>query len=337
MSGAPSSGREPGGADHVHDPGAAWLEHMRRGDFEAAWQVSDRELARPRPADAFSRPRHLQRIWDGRPIDGRRVLVRCHHDLGDTIQFARFLTPLATRAASVVVCAQPALLPLLRTVDARIELLPLHDGVPDVACDVDVEIMELAWLLRVTPQTLPCDTPYLRAAPGGGRTGAFTVGVVWRGGDWHPARSIAPAALSALLDVPGVRLVAFDAALSDAERGAWRGEWRPQATVPELAAALAATDLVVTVDTLAAHLAGALAVPVWTLLPHEADWRWMSDREDCPWYPTMRLFRQPAPGRWDAVIARVRAALWTAATWPSLCATPLRGRPVTSCQAGLPA
>ena len=144
------------------DDGEAWVRHVRRGEFDAAWQLSDRELSQPRPVDAFTRPRHLQRIWDGRPVDGRRVLVRCYHGLGDTIQFARFLPALAARAASVVVWAQPALLPLLDTIDAPLELLPLHDGVPDVVFDVDVEIMELAWLLRATPQTLPPRTPYLR-------------------------------------------------------------------------------------------------------------------------------------------------------------------------------
>jgi hypothetical protein len=309
----------------VHEParddGEAWVRHIRRGEFDAAWRLSDRELSRPRPADAFTRPRHLQRIWDGRPVDGRRVLVRCYHGLGDTIQFARFLPTLAARAASVVVWAQPALLPLLETIDAPLELLPLHDGVPDVTFDVDVEIMELAWLLRMTPQTLPRRTPYLRVEadrPRGGRP--FTVGVVWRGGGWNPARATTAAALAPLADVPGVRLLAFDPAPTAEDLTDWPGEWAPASTVCDLARAIAATDVLISVDTLAAHLAGALGVPVWTLLNHDPDWRWMLDRDDSPWYPTMRLFRQPAPAAWPAVMGRVRAALWTAATWPALAA-----------------
>ncbi len=304
--------------DAAPDEGAAWVSHMRRGEFTAAWALSDRALSRRRPPDAFTRPRHLQRIWDGRPIDGRRVLVRCYHGLGDTIQFARFLPALAARAASVVVWAQPALLPLLGTVDAAIELLPLHEGVPDVAFDVDVEIMELAWVLRATPQTLP-RPPYLRPGPiRRGAAAGFTVGAVWRCGGWDAARATTAAALARLADVPGVRLVAFDPAPTSEDRASWPGTWEPAPTVSELAGALAGTDLVISVDTLAAHLAGAIGVPVWTLLAHEADWRWMVERADCPWYPTMRLFRQPAPEAWEAVIGRVHAALWAAATWPAL-------------------
>jgi hypothetical protein len=310
--------REP----HVEiapDDGAAWMRHMRRGEFEAAWRLSDADLRRARPADAFTRPRHQQRIWDGRPVDGRRVLVRCYHGLGDTIQFARFLPALAARADLVVVWAQPALLPLLETIDAPLDLRPLHDGVPDATFDVDVEIMELAWLLRVTTATLPGRTPYLRAGAVRRRDGdVFTVGAVWRGGGWDPARSTTAATLAPLADVPGVRLVAFDPVPTPEDREGWPGAWEPAATVTDLARAIAATDLLITVDTLAAHLAGALATPVWTLLAQDADWRWMLDRSDSPWYPTMRLYRQPAPDAWPAVIARVRAALWTAATWPAL-------------------
>jgi hypothetical protein len=301
------------------DESAAWVRHMRGGEFEAAWQLSDADLRRPRPADAFSRPRHQQRIWDGRPVDGRRVLVRCYHGLGDTIQFARFLPPLAARADSVVVWAQPALLPLLETIDAPLDLRPLHDGVPDAAFDVDVEIMELAWVLRATPESLPRRTPYLRAGAVRSRAAdVFTVGAVWRCGGWDPARATTAAALAALADVPGVRIVAFDPAPTAEDLASWPGAWEPAATVSDLASAIAATDLLITVDTLAAHLAGALATPVWTLLAHDADWRWMRDRTDTPWYPTMRLFRQPEPAAWPAVIGRVRAALWTAATWPAL-------------------
>src|SRR5687768_6699893 len=112
------------------DEAAAWVCAMRRGDFDAAWELGDRELTRRRPVDAFTRPRHLQRIWDGRSIDGRRVLVRCYHGLGDTIQFARFLPALASRAGSVVVWAQPSLLALLATLAAPIEYLPLHGDTP---------------------------------------------------------------------------------------------------------------------------------------------------------------------------------------------------------------
>ena len=227
-------------------------------------------------------PRHLQRIWDGRPIDGRRVLVRCYHGLGDTIQFARFLPLLARRAASVVVWAQPALIPLLSTLAAPLELLPLHDGVPEARYDVDVEIMELAWLLRTTLATLPRDVPYLHVEPDGAlafldraQVEALNVAVVWRAGAWNPSRSIATEDASSLADVPGVACFATEPRSAAAHVADWRGGWQPCDSVDALARFVAGVDLLVCVDTMCAHLAGALGVPVWTLLARDADWRWI--------------------------------------------------------------
>jgi hypothetical protein len=290
------------------------MAHMRRGDFEAAWTLGDRERSRPRTPDAFTQPRHLQRIWDGRPIDGRRVLVRCYHGLGDTIQFARFLPALARRAGSVVVWAQPALMPLLATIEAPLELLPLHDGVPEADYDVDVEIMELAWLLRTTPATLPRTVPYLHAeAAAPALPAALNVAVVWRAGAWNTARSIATAEASCLADVPGAVCFATEPRSAAATITGWRGPWQPCDTVDALARFVAGVDLVVSVDTMCAHLAGALGVPVWTLLAGDADWRWMTDRDDSPWYPTMRLFRQTTRGSWERPLADVWRALRHAA------------------------
>ena len=114
---------------------------MRGGDWAAAWAVSDAVL-RARGTPDWTRPRHLQAVWDGTPLQGRRVLVRCYHGLGDTIQFIRLVPQVG--AAEVTVWAQPALLPLLSTLPALGRLLPLHDGTPEIPFDVDVEVMELA-------------------------------------------------------------------------------------------------------------------------------------------------------------------------------------------------
>jgi hypothetical protein len=292
------------------DVAAAWMRAMRRGDFEAAWALGDRELTRPRPLDAVARPRHVQRIWDGRPVDGRRVLVRCHHGLGDTIQFARFLPALAARAGSVVVWAQPALLALLATMGAPVEYLPLHDDAPDTAFDVDVEIMELPWVLRCTLATLPARVPYLHVAPRSRPAGddRLAVGIAWRGGDWDRSRDVHPSLLAPIAALPGVRAMALEAWPTPADRAAWIGEWPPVEGLMALAGVVASLDLVISVDTMCAHLAGALGVPVWTLLQHEADWRWMEGRDDSPWYPTMRLFRQTRADDWPALAERVRDA-----------------------------
>lgn len=288
------------------DPGALWMRHMRDGAWEEAWALADAGLPAARD---WTIPRHLQRIWDGTAPDGRRALVRCYHGLGDTVQFVRFLPLLRARAAAVTLWAQPALIPLLRGLAADITLLPLHDGAPECDFDLDIEIMELPHLLRTTPATLPARVPYLhpprRALP----RGALHVGLVWQAGDWDRRRSIPAALLAPLARLPGIaaHVLQRGPALRDSPRGL--GVISGSDDPLEAAALMTALDLVISVDSFPAHLAGALGRPCWTLLRHEADWRWMEAREDSPWYPTMRLIRQPRPGDWPAVAAEVLSRL----------------------------
>src|SRR5829696_9702480 len=120
-----------------------WTEAMLRGDFNAAWNLSDALLHTRRLQDHIKVPRHLQNIWLGTPVAGKRIFVRCYHGLGDTIQFIRYAAVLKSVATEVIVWAQPSLIPLLRTVAGIDRLVPLHDGVPDAEFDVDLEITEL--------------------------------------------------------------------------------------------------------------------------------------------------------------------------------------------------
>jgi hypothetical protein len=273
---------------------------MRRGDFLGAWSIGDRILAtNVQNGPRWDVPRHVQWVWDGRPLTGR-VLVRCYHGLGDTIQFARFLPQLD----DAIVWAQPALLPLLRKLTKKPALLPLHDGVPEVDYDVDIEIMELAHALRITSETLAVNVPYFDVSPAPRISDRFSVGIVASAGDWDTTRSIPIALLDPLREVNNVQL--FNLQLEHPVSGL------DDISTPDvlaLAARVRALDLVVSVDTMVAHLAGALAVPTWTLLSAQADWRWMEQREDSPWYPSMRLFRQPSSGAWGVVVDRVRTAL----------------------------
>jgi len=132
-----------------------WMQHMRRGDFEAAWRVSDRVLRVRSGVPCDHLPRHLQYFWDGRPLDGKRVLIRCYHGLGDTIQFVRYAPFVRARAREVILWVQPKLFPLFRSVPGIDLLLPLHDGLPDVDFDTSVEIMELPHVFRTTTSTIP--------------------------------------------------------------------------------------------------------------------------------------------------------------------------------------
>lgn len=274
---------------------------MRRGDFPAAWAIAEKALAARDPAtrDDPSLPYHLRWVWDGRPFDGRDVLVRCYHGLGDTLMFSRFLPVLAARAARVTVEMQPHLVPLFRGFPGIDRLVPFDVARPLPPRDCDLEIMELPLALRVAPSEAP--TPKLKVTRAALPTGALAL--CWGAGDWDPARSVPERMFVPLCTGPALSLMPGPTALP---------VLNPQGCPLDImltARLVMGSALVVTVDTMIAHLAGVLGRPVWLLLRHDPDWRWPVPGTRTPWYPTMRVFRQPAPGDWAAVIADVTQAL----------------------------
>ncbi len=281
----------------LDDPGRRWTAAMRRGDFAAAHAVSDGVLAARDPGDRDNPglPYHRRWVWDGRPFDGRQVLVRCYHGLGDTLQFVRFLPALRRRAAHVALEVQAELAPLLATVPGADRVIPFQVATPSPPAEVDIESMELAHALRVNADQLG-PVPYLTTAPatlGGG------VGLCWRAGGWDPDRSVPLPLILPLL--AGCRLVSLQP--GPEQPPAAVNPDGPPAGLTDLAALIAGLDHVVTVDSMVAHLAGALGRPASVLLKYDADWRWMVGRAQSPWYPTLRLYRQPAPGDWPSALA----------------------------------
>jgi hypothetical protein len=249
-------------------------------------------------------------LWDGSALDGKRVLVRCYHGLGDTIQFIRYIPLLKQIAKEVIVWAQPPLLPLLKSIPGLDLLLPLHDGTPDVAFDVDVEVMELPFIFRTTLETIPGDIPYIKVdpLPLAGKK-ALNVGLVWQAGDWNQSRCIPFQALAPLNHIEGINLYILQA---NAEAAGWKegfGIHPGEFSLQDYARVIRGLDLMISADSMPAHLAGAMNVPAWTLLHSAADWRWMDERADSPWYPSMRLFRQEDPSDWVAVIQSVAEEL----------------------------
>jgi ADP-heptose:LPS heptosyltransferase len=238
------------------------------------------------------------------------VLIRCYHGLGDTIQFIRYAPMVKALGSQVQVMAPGELLPLLSTVRGIDALAPLERSAAKQDYDVDVEVMELPHVFRSTLNTLPAEIPYLRVPPAPRlHNGSLAVGIVWSAGPgWDRRRSICFTEIQPLAKIPGVALFVL-------QRGAAAAEAIDFGTdigtddIFAAARLMRSLDLVISVDSMPAHLAGALGVPVWTLLHKEADWRWMEAREDSPWYSTMRLFRQSAAGSWRPVIAAVVAEL----------------------------
>ncbi|HEX3407385.1 MAG TPA: tetratricopeptide repeat protein [Caulobacteraceae bacterium] len=273
------------------------------------------------------RPRIDCPDWEGEPLAGKRLLVFAEQGFGDTLQFVRFVPRLASLGAQLTLLVEP---PLKRLLAASLPDMEVMDQLPaDAAFDAQAAMLCLPRLTGVTEATVPAATPYLAVDPTAAAGWASRlatlpgrrVGLVWAGAARreHPAnaaidarRSLRLAQLAPLAaaDVQFVSLQIGEPAAEAAPPGLGLVDWTAEiGDFADTAALVAGLDLVITVDTSVAHLAGALGRPVWILSRFDGCWRWLEDRDDSPWYPTARIFRQPAPGVWDAVIASVAAAL----------------------------
>ena len=267
--------------------------------------------------------------WEGRPIPGQRLLVYADQGLGDTLQFARFLPLCKQRSeAQVIFRCQPPLRRLLAGERGADEICTSDDELPTF--DRHIPLASLPGLFGLDIEQVGLDVPYLRSSvplPIGirelisGGTTERRVGLVWQGNPRQGGdvvRSCPLEKLLPLLDLPGFRFFSLQCDAVGRAQLAARPEGVRLVDVGALlvdfadtAAVLDQLDLLITVDTAIAHLAGALGRPVWTMLCHTPDWRWHLDRSDSPWYPTMRLFRQPKWGDWDSVVEQIRSQLQT--------------------------
>lgn len=305
----------------------ASLLQLRLGDFQNGWKQYEwrwKRVENLRKLRVYPQP-----LWLGEtPVAGKTILVHHEQGFGDTIQFARYAPMLARQGARVVLEVQPPLKPLLSQF-AGVEVIGNGDPIPDF--DIHCPLLSLPLAFGTMLDSVPADIPYL-AAPANRiarlesllppRQG-FRIGLVWSGNLTHKDdhnRSIALARLGPIFDAPGVQFVSLQKELRDADaqmlaqNAAITDLGRQFGDFDDTAAAVALVDLVISVDTSVAHLAGAMGKPVWVLLPFCPDWRWLLERDDNPWYPTARLFRQPGIGDWESVIGRVRDALCKRAT-----------------------
>ena len=300
-----------GSADEERALTRAWATHMRRGDFPRAWRISE-DLLRARAAQSSAdRPPEERWIWNGAPLLGRRVLVRCFRGLGDTIQFVRYLPLLKAIARETTVAAPAQLLSLLARA-AGIDRVILENYAPclEFGHDAEVEVMELPFVFQTTVETIPTGVPYLHVEPMClNPDETFKVGIVWRSGKWDTRRSIPFTLMERLQDVPAVTWYILQRGPGLEEWGGGIGVLSPADTILDQARVMRSLDVVISVDSMPAHLAGALGVRTWILLHAESDWRWLDHREDSPWYPTATLFRQERAGEWAPVVARVQRAL----------------------------
>ena len=276
---------------------------MAKGDFRAGWEVNDRILASRdlSKRDDPSLPYHRRWVWDGRPYDRRHVLVRCYHGLGDTLQFCRFLTPLRERVDHLVIETQSELVETIKSLNGVDEIVAFDPAKPIAPSECDFEIMELCHALRLTPNP----APYIDVGYQDKRSN-FRVGLCWQASPtWSSERSLAVEPLMTLLSSPGVEFVSLQ---RGAPSVAGLLDDCPD-TILATARRIASVHLVISVDTMIAHLAGAMGVPLWLLLKSQPDWRWRAGGRGSVWYSSVRKYQQTNAGDWVPVIAQLTADL----------------------------
>jgi hypothetical protein len=297
---------------------------LQAGDFERGWpELEWRWRCKDRPtAPVCAR----LPAWDGSPLDGRTILLWAEQGLGDALQFIRYAPLVAERGGRVAVACPASLHSLIRTCPGVDQVLVT--GTPTPPFDTHAPLMSLPYLLGTTLATIPAEVPYLTAESAlveqwRGRLREVPqakVGIVWQGNAQNkgdPLRSVplhkfAPLARHAGVHLFGLQVGPGREQLQSLGRKFCvtdLGGWLDPNSLRDLAAILKTIDLLVTVDTAPAHLAGALGVPVWLALPFASEWRWLRDRQDSPWYPSMRLFRQSRAQDWDEVMERMAAEL----------------------------
>lgn len=294
------------------------LLELLKGDLKSGFA---RYRARFEEVGGLARPAYPVPVWQGQDLNGKTILVMDEQGLGDCLMLLRYLPLLKQRGARVWLLVHPALVPLLEGWDALDRLIPRGEPVRDF--DFFASIFDLPYAFETTLATIPADVPYLPVPQPDANTkldlqsGKKHVAVVWGGAPKHKQdlkRSVPLFVFASLFNCPDVQFFSLN-------RDKREGDDALLAKLPVVDLAprlnnfrgaaqyMAQMDLIITCDTATAHLAGALGKPVWTLLPFAPDWRWLLGRDDTPWYPSMRLFRQRKSGDWEDVITRVRAEL----------------------------
>ena len=312
----------PQSADLRYDRARLLLQlgDFERGwsEFECRWKVTGAEVR------AFPQP-----LWNGAPLNGRTILLHGEQGIGDVFQFIRYTAFVKDRTkGNVLVACPPSLHRILAScpgVDAMVGMGPDYPPF-----DVHIPLMSLPGLVKTTLETIPNNVPYLFPAPElveywkqdlDGIRG-FKVGIVWQGSPtykWDHQRSIPLYHFASLAQVPGVRLLSLQKGPAAEQLRAVADRWpiidldrrldEHAGAFVDTAAVMKNLDLVVTADTSAAHLAGALGVPVWLAQWHVPEWRWLYGKDTSPWYPSMRLFRQARKGDWGELFSRIASQL----------------------------
>ncbi len=303
---------QPGNAD------ARWnlaLLDLLEGDYASGWKLYEARHERKTPnLRHFSQPQ-----WKGEPLNGKRILLHAEQGFGDTIQFLRYV-PMVNEAGGRIVLDVPK---QVRRLAAAMEdvtaVVATGEAIPEF--DIQCPLMSLPLAFGTTLETIPSDVPYIvvpheaaeKAAERAWPEGGLRVGLVWGATTRQfedSDRSIALSMFEPILAAANTHFYSLQFGMQARELQSGKTPITDLSTeiadFAETAALISHLDLVITVDTSVAHVAGALGKPTWVLLPFSSDWRWLVGRDDSPWYPAVRLFRQPRPGDWETVLSRMR-------------------------------
>ncbi len=302
------------------------LVRLLVGDFEKGWEGHEWRWK----CEAAAKPRDFtQPLWDGSDLDGRTILLHAEQGYGDTLQFIRYAPLVQQCGGRVIVECQPPLTCLLRSAAGIDQLVQQKTPLP--AFDTHLPLLSLPRIFRTRLHNIPATTSYLTLPSNpcdaldnviGPHRNKRRIGIVWRGRETHSNDLNRSCPLSCFVDLarrPDVSLFSLQKGPSSLANAKTPVDFpildlsRYFDDFYDTANAIGRLDLIITVDTSVAHLAGALGHPVWVLLPYLPDWRWLLDREDSPWYPSMRLFRQKSPGDWNGVFQQIAMAIADAA------------------------
>jgi tetratricopeptide (TPR) repeat protein len=297
------------------------MGEMQRGFAEFEYRRNIKGFAKTLPS--FNQPQ-----WDGSPLKGKTILLYSDAALGDTIQTIRYIPQIVACGGKIVLNCLPGFERLLQNISGIECVIPKGEALPNF--DVYAPLLSLPYILGTTLETIPAQTPYIFALEGNDMAlpsdsnQTLKVGLVWASGDrsgsfdlkkFYQTKSFSPSMFEQIISIPNTCFYSLQVGQNAADIK-MLGEHSNVIDLSDkiqdfadTAAIIKQLDLVISVDTAVAHLAGAMAKPVWALLPFTPDWRWMADREDSPWYPTMRLFRQTKLGDWEEVLHRVYFAL----------------------------
>jgi tetratricopeptide (TPR) repeat protein len=288
------------------------------GNYAEGWREYEWRLRRFAPRQPWLSP-----TWDGSPLAGRTILLHNEQGLGDTLQFARYVALVREQGGRVILRCQRPLVRLLSRMPGLERIVAEDEPLPPY--DVQTSLVSLPGIFGTLLDTIPAADLHIASDPKGvaswhvrlTRRG-LRVGIAWQGNPKNVRdrfRSIPLAEFGVLAAVPGVRLFSLQCGFGREQLTGWQGATPIEDLADELtditetAAAVENLDLVITCDSLLAHLAGALGRPAWVALPMAPDWRWLLGRDDTPWYPTLRLYRQTELGNWRPVFARLAAEL----------------------------